>query len=32
MNRKCDEPAFRRHPQCVALLQQRENNSHRWER
>jgi serine/threonine protein kinase len=31
MNRKCDEPAFRRHPQCVALLQQRENNSRRWE-
>ncbi|RQP23645.1 serine/threonine protein kinase [Piscinibacter terrae] len=31
MNRKCDEPAFRRHPQCVALLQQRENTSHRWE-
>ncbi len=31
VNRKCDEPAYRRHPQCVALVQQREDNARRWQ-
>jgi len=31
INRKCDEPLYRRHPQCVALLQQREDNARRWQ-
>lgn len=32
MNRRCEEPAFKHHPQCIVLFQQRENNGRRWER
>ena len=31
INRRCDEPLYRRHPQCVALIQQREDNARRWQ-